>query len=225
MGAIVYKQKQLADGAERVAISGPPTDALDKLAKEDFLKKLGAKDPSPWTNDPAAAGLIKHALGWLDIPQHLMEHVPDLETFGKEIAREFDYVVVLGMGGSSLAPDVMSETLGEISGGPIEDVPWPELLVLDSTDPTQIAELDEKLALDRTLFVVSSKSGTTTEPNAFFAYYYEKVAKLVGTSNAGKQFVAVTDPGTQMVEVAKGHNFRRIFENDPNIGGRYSALS
>jgi transaldolase/glucose-6-phosphate isomerase len=225
MGAIVYKQKQLADGAERVAISGPPTDALDKLAKEDFLKKLWAKDPSPWTNDPGAADIIKHALGWLDIPQHLMEHVPDLETFGTEIAREFDYVVVLGMGGSSLAPDVMSETLGELSGGPIEDVPWPELLVLDSTDPTQIAELDEKLALDRTLFVVSSKSGTTTEPNAFFAYYYDKVAKLVGTSNAGKQFIAVTDPGTQMVEVAKGHNFRRIFENDPNIGGRYSALS
>ena len=225
MGAIVYKQKQLADGKERVAISSAPADALEKLASIDFLKKLWAKDPSPWTNDPEAADIIKHALGWLDIPQHLMEHVPALDAFAKEIAREFDHVVVLGMGGSSLAPDIMSETFGDIAGGPATDADWPELHVLDSTDPTQIAELDEKLALDRTLFIVSSKSGSTTEPNAFFAYYYEKVAKLVGTSSAGKQFIAVTDPGTHMVDVAKGHNFRRIFENDPNIGGRYSALS
>jgi transaldolase / glucose-6-phosphate isomerase len=225
IGAIVYKQKQLADGTERVAISSAPAGALEQLAKGDFLKKLWAKDPSPWTTDAEAADIIKHALGWLDIPQHLMEHVPDLETFAKEIARDFDHVVVLGMGGSSLAPDIMGEILGDISGGPATDADWPELHVLDSTDPTQIAELDEKLALDRSLFVVSSKSGTTTEPNAFFAYYYEKVAKLVGTSNAGRQFIAVTDPGTLMVDVAKGHNFRRIFENDPNIGGRYSALS
>ena len=225
MGAIVYKQKQLAGGKERVAISSAPSDALDKLASIDFLKKLWAKDPSPWTNDPEAADIIKHALGWLDIPQHLMEHVPDLEAFAKEIARDFDHVVVLGMGGSSLAPDIMGETFGHLADGPIEDTPWPQLHVLDSTDPTQIAELDEKLVLDRTLFIVASKSGSTTEPNAFFAYYYDKVAKRVGTDNAGKQFIAVTDPGTHMVEVAKGHNFRRIFENDPNIGGRYSALS
>jgi transaldolase / glucose-6-phosphate isomerase len=225
IGAIVYKQKQLADGTERVAISSAPAASLDQLVKIDFLKKLWAKDPSPWATDPEAVDIIKHALGWLDIPQHLMEHVPDLETFAKEIAREFDHVVVLGMGGSSLAPDIMSDILGDISGGPATDADWPELHVLDSTDPTQIAELDEKLALDRSLFIVSSKSGSTTEPNAFFAYYYEKVAKLVGTSNAGRQFIAITDPGTHMVEVAKGHNFRRIFENDPNIGGRYSALS
>ncbi len=225
MGAIVYKQKQLAGGKERVAISSERADALEKLASNDFLKKLWAKDPSPWTNDPAAADIIKHALGWLDIPQHMMERVPELDAFAKEIAREFDHVVVLGMGGSSLAPDIMSETFGDLAGGPANDADWPELHVLDSTDPTQIAELDEKLALDRTLFIVSSKSGSTTEPNAFFAYYYDKVAKLVGTSNAGKQFIAVTDPGTLMVDVAKGHNFRRIFENDPNIGGRYSALS
>ncbi len=226
MGAIVYKQKQLADKKERVSISRAPGDTLEKLAKADFLKKLWAKDPSPWTNDPAAADIIKHALGWLDIPQHLMEHVPDLQAFAKQIAAEFDHVVVLGMGGSSLAPDVMADTFGYIGGGPATDADWPELHVLDSTDPTQIAELDEKLTpLDRTLFIVSSKSGTTTEPNAFFAYYYEKVAKAVGVTNAGNHFIAITDPGTQMVEVAKGHNFRRIFENDPNIGGRYSALS
>ena len=225
MGAIVYKQKQLADHKERVAISRAPGDTLENLAKADFLKKLWAKDPSAWTNDPAAADIIKHALGWLDIPQHLMEHVPDMQSFAKEVRAEFDYVVVLGMGGSSLAPDILADTFGQLGGGPMNDVDWPELLVLDSTDPTQIAELDEKLAIDRTLFIVSSKSGTTTEPNAFFAYFYEKVAKAVGATKAGNQFIAITDPGTLMVEVAKGHNFRRIFENDPNIGGRYSALS
>lgn len=218
MGAIVYKRKQLADGSERVAISQPQPEALERLASGDFLKKLWAKDPSPWTNDPQAAEIVKHALGWLDIPQHLMEHVPDLEAFAKEIAREFDHVVVLGMGGSSLAPDILGSTFGQIAG-------YPKLHVLDSTDPTQIEELDAKLALERTLFIVASKSGTTTEPNAYFAYYYERVAKLVGTTNAGRQFIAITDPGTPMVEVASGHNFRRTFENDPNIGGRYSALS
>ena len=219
MGAIVYKQKQLADGSERVAISDESyTASLERLAKENFLKKLWAKDPSAWSNDPKAEEIIKHALGWLDMPQRLMEHVPDLQRFAKEIAQTFDHVVVLGMGGSSLAPDVLAETFGRIDG-------YPQLHVLDSTDPTQIAQLDERLDLNRSLFIVASKSGTTTEPNAFFAYYYDRVAKSVGAANAGAQFIAVTDPGTQMVEVAKGHNFRRIFENDPNIGGRYSALS
>jgi transaldolase / glucose-6-phosphate isomerase len=223
LGAIVYKQKQLQDGRERVALQlgdrAPAyQQALDKLSQGDFLKKLWAKDPSPWTNDPQAAEIIKHALGWLDIPQHLMEHVPDLLDFAQEVKREFDHVVVLGMGGSSLAPDVMADTFGQL-----ED--WPELHVLDSTAPTQIQELDEAIDLDQTLFIVSSKSGTTTEPNAFFAYYYDKIAKRFGVEKAGDRFIAITDPGTAMVDVARGHKFRRIFENDPNIGGRYSALS
>ena len=223
LGAIVYKQKMLQDGAERVAMSlggyaGDYESALDRLAKGDFLKKLWAKDPSPWTNDADAANIIKHALGWLDIPQHLMEHVADLLHFAQEVRRDFDHVVVLGMGGSSLAPDVMGDTFGRFDG-------WPQLHVLDSTSPTQIEELDEQLDLTRSLFIVASKSGTTTEPNAFFAYYYDKVAKRVGQENAGKQFVAVTDPGTKMLDVAHEYKFRKIFENDPNIGGRYSALS
>ncbi len=218
MGAIVYKQKQLADGSERVAISLPDGPELEKLSTGDFLKKLWAKDPSPWTSDPKAADIVKHALGWLTVPAHLMEHVPDLLAFAKETARAFDHVVVLGMGGSSLAPDIMAQTFGRTPG-------YPQLHVLDSTDPLQIAQLDAAIAIERTLFIVASKSGTTTEPNAFFAYYYDRVAKAVGADKAGGHFIAVTDPGTQMVEVAKGHGFRRIFENDPNIGGRYSALS
>ncbi len=223
MGAIVYKQNQLKGGAERVALHlGDNTSryeqALDKLAKGDFLKKLWAKDPSLWSSDAQAADIIKHALGWLDIPQHLMEHVPELLTFAQDVKREFDHVVVLGMGGSSLAPDVMADTFGQMEG-------WPQLHVLDSTAPSQIEELDEKIDLDQTLFIVASKSGTTTEPNAYFALYYEQIAKRFGADKAGDRFIAITDPGTKMVEVARGHKFRRVFENDPNIGGRYSALS
>ncbi len=223
LGAIVYKQKQLASGAERIAMHlGKHQDAyeqaLDKLAKADFLKKLWAKDPSPWSSDPQAADIIKHALGWLTIPQQMLEEVNDLNACALEIAREFEHVVVLGMGGSSLAPDILAETFGQVDD-------FPKLHVLDSTDPQQIQELDEAIDIDRTLFIVASKSGTTTEPNAYFAYYYEKVAKRVGSVKAGSQFVAITDPGTKMVDVATEHKFRRIYKNDPNIGGRYSALS
>jgi transaldolase/glucose-6-phosphate isomerase len=223
LGAIVSKQKRLSGGPERVALSlgsSAPhaSDALEKLAAGDFLKKLWAKDPSPWTADAEAAAIIKHALGWLDFPQHVVEHIPALQAFAKEIAAEFDHAVVLGMGGSSLAPDVMADTFGKIDG-------FPQLHVLDSTDPSQLEDMDAALDLDRTLFMVASKSGSTTEPNAFFAYYYDKVAQRHGKERAGRQFIAITDPGTHMVDVANEHHFRRIFENDPNIGGRYSALS
>ncbi|MDQ2866056.1 MAG: bifunctional transaldolase/phosoglucose isomerase [Candidatus Eremiobacteraeota bacterium] len=223
LGAIVYKQKQLQSGTERVSLELGQNDdayetALQKLASIDFLKKLWAKDPSPWSTGDADAQIIKHALGWLTFPQHILEHVSDLLLFAKDVAKAFDHVVVLGMGGSSLAPDVMADTFGKIDG-------YPQLHVLDSTAPQQIAELDAKLDLARSLFIVASKSGTTTEPNAYFAYYYEKVAKIAGAENAGAQFVAITDPGTAMIDVASAHKFRRVFENDPDIGGRYSALS
>jgi transaldolase/glucose-6-phosphate isomerase len=230
LGAIVYKRKQLASGAERIApsavfrqsesgIGAAYGAALQELARRDFLKKLWAKDPSLWVSDAAGAELVKHALGWLDFPQRLLEHVPNLLSFAQEVRREFDSVVVLGMGGSSLAPDVMADTFGRIDG-------YPQLYVLDSTDPTQIEELDEKLDLARTLFIVASKSGTTTEPNAFFAYYFERVAKRLGQAGrAGEHFIAITDPGTAMERVATEHRFRRVFLNDANIGGRYSALS
>ena len=122
------------------------------------------------------------------------------------------------MGGSSLAPDVLRATFGHVDG-------YPLLHVLDSSDPIQIAELEATLDLERTLFIVASKSGTTTEPEAFFRYFYERVQKTVGADRAGKQFVAITDPGTQLAKEAKETGFVRIFENDPTIGGRYSALS
>jgi transaldolase/glucose-6-phosphate isomerase len=122
------------------------------------------------------------------------------------------------MGGSSLAPDILADTFGDTPGSP-------KLYVLDSTCPQQIKELEEKIPLARTLFIISSKSGTTTEPNAFYAYFHDKVAKQVGASSAGRNFAAITDPGTTLDKEAREVGFRADFENDPNIGGRYSALS
>ena len=224
IGAIVYKQKQLASGAERVALSLPGETqatfdaALATLVKNDFLKRMWAKDPTLWSTDPDAAELIKHSLGWLDIPQHMLESVRDLSDFGKEVAKSYTHAVVLGMGGSSLAPDIMRVTFGHTPG-------YPELHVLDSTAPEQIAALEAEIDIDRTLFIVSSKSGSTTEPNAFFAYFFDKVAKRVGSDKAGSRFIAITDADSPLVKVADANGFRRVFKNDPNIGGRYSALS
>ncbi|HEY5257704.1 MAG TPA: bifunctional transaldolase/phosoglucose isomerase [Candidatus Baltobacteraceae bacterium] len=222
LGAIVYKQKQLAGGARRVALEAKDATTFDgalaTLSENDFLKRLWAKDATLWTDDPAAVDIITHALGWLDIPQHLLESVPNLTTFARDAKEQFTHAAVLGMGGSSLAPDILHDTFGHIHG-------FPRLHVLDSTDPVQIAQLEAKLDIARTLFVVASKSGTTTEPNAYYAYFHEKVAKAIGSEKAGSHFIAITDPGTTLDAESKTEHFRDCFRNDPNIGGRYSALS
>ena len=223
LGAITSKQKQLAGGNERVAIAAGKAGAdaeaaLAKLAQDDFLTKLWKHDPQPWSSDPQHAQIIKHALGWLDFPKAVSDRVAELQSLAADVAKEFAHVVVLGMGGSSLAPDVLRVTFGHVAG-------HPQLHVLDSSDPAQVEALEEGLDLARTLFIVSSKSGTTTEPEAFFRYFYERVQKTVGADAAGKAFIAITDPGTQLGKEAAQNGFRRIFENDPDIGGRYSALS
>ncbi len=223
LGAIVYKQKQLCSNAERVSVSlgslqAAFDGALDTLANADFLKRLRAKDTTLWSDDPAHAAIIKQSLGWLDIAQHLLEWSSNLKALAKDTAVEFTHAVVLGMGGSSLAPDVLRATLGTIEG-------YPRLHVLDSTDPDQIAGIEASIDIGRTLFIVASKSGTTTEPDAFYRYFYDKVAKKIGAHNAAAHFVAITDPGTALAVEAKSVGFRAVYENDPNIGGRYSALS
>jgi transaldolase/glucose-6-phosphate isomerase len=221
--AIEKKQSQLAGGAERVEVQlgkaeADPDAAIARLAQDDFLAKLWKHDPTPWSADPRHAEIIKHALGWLDFPGTVFEAAAELKTFARECAKTFTHVVVLGMGGSSLAPDVLRETFGKIAG-------YPELHVLDSSDPAQIRTLEASLDLAQSLFIVSSKSGTTTEPEAFFRYFFQRVVKAVGADHAGKRFIAITDPGTQLGKEAKEAGFLRIFENDPDIGGRYSALS
>ncbi len=221
--AIQGKQKQLAGGARKPAVElagvgAQPEDALAKLAQDDFLAKLWKHDPAPWSVDPKHVEIIKHALGWLDFPRTVNEHSGELTAFAADMAKRYTHVVVLGMGGSSLAPDVLRVTFGAIPNRP-------QLHVLDSSDPEQIRTLEASLDLSHTLFIVASKSGTTTEPEAFYRYFYERVQKIVGATNAGEHFIAITDPETQLGKEAKDAGFLRIFENDPDIGGRYSALS
>ncbi|MBV8196760.1 MAG: bifunctional transaldolase/phosoglucose isomerase, partial [Candidatus Eremiobacteraeota bacterium] len=224
LGAIVYKQKQLqSGGAERVrlALGGSQhayEGALDQLATADFLKRIWSHDATLWSKNDDAIAIIKKSLGWLDIQQHMLDEVPKLKSCADEIKNGLGFAVVCGMGGSSLAPDILADTFGTYEG-------YPELLVLDSTCPQQIKELEDRINLGQTLFIISSKSGTTTEPNAFYRYFYEKVSKQVGASGAGRHFAAITDPGTTLDKEAQENNFRVDWRNDPNIGGRYSALS
>ncbi len=223
LAAIEAKRTLLAAGGEPVAMRlGSAKIDLDgtiaTLEANDFLAKLWRRDPTPWSSDPQHATIIEHALGWLEFPKTVLEHAADLTTFAAAMAKKFTHVVVLGMGGSSLAPDVLRATFGTVSN-------YPQLHVLDSSDPDQVATLEAALDLPHTLFIVASKSGTTTEPEAFFRYFYGRMQKAVGSGAAGEHFVAITDPDTQLATEAKDAGFARIFVNDPTIGGRYSALS
>ncbi len=224
LGAIVYKQKLLeSGGADRVTFALGPSKphydaALEKLASADFLKRIWSHDATLWSTQSDHVAIIKKSLGWLDIQQRMLESVPELESFAAEAMQKFDFAVVCGMGGSSLAPDIIADTFGEYDD-------YPQVYVLDSTCPQQIKELEEKIRVRDTLFIISSKSGTTTEPNAFYAYFHAQVSKALGAAVAGGNFVAITDPGTTLEAEAKEIKFRACFDNDPNIGGRYSALS
>ena len=224
LDAIEGKMAKLrsGDSASVTLALGDATDAadsaLDGLARDNFLQKLWAHDPSPWSTQPEHVEIIKHALGWVEIAQQTHAQSGELREFAQTCAKRFDHVVVLGMGGSSLAPDILRATFGKTAG-------YPALHVLDSTDPQQIKALDDSLDISRSLFIVASKSGTTTEPDAFFRYFYQRSQQTVGAANAADHFIAITDPGTKLEAEARETGFLRVFVNDPNIGGRYSALS
>jgi len=188
--------------------------SLDDWKKNNKVARLWQRDASLWSNTDEG-----NWLGWLTITE---EQIANLATF-KQLAAEvkkakFKHVVLLGMGGSSLCPEVLRMTFGKVAG-------FPELHVLDSTDPVQIKALEKKLDLKKTLCIVSSKSGSTLEPNIFKQYFFERVKKAVGEKLAGSRFIAVTDPGSKMQQVAEADKFWKIFAGVPSIGGRYSALS
>ncbi|MHB8574898.1 MAG: bifunctional transaldolase/phosoglucose isomerase [Dehalococcoidia bacterium] len=194
-------------------------EAMADAAENQVAARLQAKDATLWKpktkkDDPEISGW----LGWLAAPEVGLQALDDLETFvGQVRADGFTDAVVLGMGGSSLAPEVFKQTFGTRAG-------YPRLHVLDSTDPANVLGIESELDLAHTLFMVSSKSGGTTEPNTFFAYFWDKVQQS-GVREPGKQFVAITDKGSSLEKLGKEHGFRRVFLNDPTIGGRYSALS
>ena len=177
-------------------------------------RRLFAGDASLWTNDDEASWI-----GWLPIVnQQLANLAPLLDIQRAVRAERFTHAALLGMGGSSLCPEVWTKTFGPVAGSPT-------LHVLDSTDPAQIQTLESALDLSRTIFIVSSKSGSTLEPNIFKAYFFDRVVKTVGATAAASRFVAVTDPGSSLDKEAQAEHFRAIFAGVKSIGGRYSALS
>ena len=223
-GSITAKQAAITSGvldrmkAELGSHADDVKAALKKMESESWIRRVWRKDPTLWKDDEAHKKIIANALGWVTVVDLLVEHAGELGAFSERIRNDgFTDVVLLGMGGSSLCPEVFRRTFGKIDG-------FPTLHVLDSTDPATVQSFEERVNLPHTLFVVASKSGTTTEPLMFYKYFFNRMREIKG-ERAGENFVAITDPGTLMDEMAKGDSFRRIFLNPPDIGGRYSALS
>ncbi len=189
-------------------------EAIKELAAESANARLWSRDGTLWKDHPQIATKIYDRLGWLETNETIdLNRLKALQAATKNGA--FEYVVLLGMGGSSLAPEVLSKTFA-----PTGSLPgFPRLLMLDSTDPAYIKHIQDAVDLKKTLFIVASKSGGTIETACFHAYFYELTGKN------GSQFIAITDPGSNLETQAREQNFRDIFLNPPDIGGRYSALS
>jgi len=193
--------------------------AYDDWQPKGLARRLWSRDAALWTG--ADEG---NWLGWLGITDDQFAHLHHFQEAAED-ARPFSHALLLGMGGSSLCPEVMSETFGKgvSATGRIEG--FPELLVLDSTDPAQIRSFESRIDPAKTLFIVSSKSGSTLEPNILHKYFYEVAQKAVGESEAGSRFIAITDPGSKLEGIARAQSFREVYYGVPSIGGRYSALS
>jgi glucose-6-phosphate isomerase len=188
--------------------------SLDDWKNNNKVARLWQKDASLWSNTDE-----NKWLGWLTITEQQLANLATLKQLAADVKKaKFKHVLLLGMGGSSLCPEVLRMTFGKIAG-------FPEMHVLDSTDPVQIKAIEKKLDLKKTLCIVSSKSGSTLEPNIFKQYFFERVKKAVGEKLVGSRFIAVTDPGSKLQQVAETDKFWKIFGGDPSIGGRYSALS
>lgn len=207
-GQVIHMQSALSADHEKAVQEG-----LNSWDKDGKVKKVWARDASVWTGNDEGKWL-----GWLDIVDEQVGDLAQLEAFQNEVkARGFTDILLLGMGGSSLGPEVLAEVFGHQAG-------FPTLHVLDSTDPQQVFTFQQKVDLGKTLFIVSSKSGGTLEPNILKAYFYNEAKKVVG-DKVGSHFVTVTDPGSHMEAVAKQDNFWKIFYGKKDIGGRYSVLS
>jgi transaldolase/glucose-6-phosphate isomerase len=221
LGAVAQKRTALMGSTISGLKSTLPPDldgavktSLDAWRRDGSVRRLWAHDASLWTGDDEAKWLA-----WLGIVDDRTEHIQELLDFQKDVQQAgFAHVLLLGMGGSSLGPEVLGRTFGHRAG-------WPSLHVLDSTDPQQIKTFENQVDLTKTLVIVSSKSGGTLEPNILKAYFFDAMTKAVGAGKAASHFVAVTDPGSHMQKVAEGDGFRHIFYGDAGIGGRYSVLS
>ena len=178
------------------------------------VRRLWDRDPSLWTGADEAKWL-----GWLDIVKQQLADSRHLPALAADIrSAGFSHALLLGMGGSSLCPEVLQRSFGGADG-------YPAMHVLDSTDPAQVKTFENKVDLANTIFIVASKSGSTLEPTIFKQYFFDRVSKTIGADKAGERFIAITDPGSKLEEEASGDGFRHIFHGVANIGGRFSALS
>jgi transaldolase / glucose-6-phosphate isomerase len=195
-------------------LSGAVKASLDDWKNNNKVQRLWKGDASLWTGTDE-----NKWLGWLTIVDEQLAHIDVLKNIAADVKKaKFKHALLLGMGGSSLCPEVLRLTFGKIKG-------FPELHVLDSTDPAQIKAIEKKVDLKSTVCIVSSKSGSTLEPNIYKQYFFEQIKKKVGEKEVGNRFIAITDPGSKMQQVAENDKFRNIFFGVPSIGGRYSALS
>jgi transaldolase/glucose-6-phosphate isomerase len=196
------------------SLAGAVAASLEDWKKNNKVARLWQKDASLWTGTDES-----NWLGWLSITEEQLAHIDALKGIAADIKKaRFKHALLLGMGGSSLCPEVMRMTFGKVKG-------HPELHVLDSTDPAQIRAIEAKLDLKSTVCIVSSKSGSTLEPNIYKQYFFERVKAKVGEKEVGNRFIAITDPGSKMQQVAEADKFRKVFFGVPSIGGRYSAIS
>jgi transaldolase / glucose-6-phosphate isomerase len=203
---------EMSLGPYRVAVE----DTLKKIANKKIIKRIWDMDHTVWKMDPEE---ITNRLGWLKSPMNMRQRVTELKTFTDEVRSErYTHALLLGMGGSSLAPDMLRRIFGVQDG-------FLDLAVLDSTDPAAVVALAETVNPEKRLFIVSTKSGTTTEVLSFFKYFYNKTIRSVGKDKAGEHFITITDPGNSFNDVAEKLRFRKVFAGDTTIGGRFSALS
>ncbi|HEV1996419.1 MAG TPA: bifunctional transaldolase/phosoglucose isomerase [Candidatus Acidoferrum sp.] len=195
-------------------LAGAVAASLEDWKNNNKVARLWQKDASLWSGTDES-----NWLGWLTITEEQLAHVDALKQIAEDVKKaRFKHALLLGMGGSSLCPEVLRMTFGKIKG-------FPELHALDSTDPAQIKAIEAKVDLKSTICIVSSKSGSTLEPNIYKQYFFERVKAKVGEKEAGNRFFAITDPGSKMQQVAEADKFRKIFMGVPSIGGRYSAIS
>jgi transaldolase/glucose-6-phosphate isomerase len=195
-------------------LAGAVASSIDDWKKNNKVARLWQKDASLWSGTDES-----NWLGWLTITEEQLANIDAFKQIAADVKKaRFKHALLLGMGGSSLCPEVLRMTFGKIKG-------FPELHVLDSTDPAQIRAIEAKVDLKHTICIVSSKSGSTLEPNIYKQYFFERIKAKVGEKEAGSRFIAITDPGSKMQQVAEADKFRKIFFGVPSIGGRYSALS
>jgi transaldolase/glucose-6-phosphate isomerase len=194
-------------------LDAPVSAQLKQLEASAVVRRIQEKDASLWSADPSAQKEIRERLGWLQVADHMKERIPELTALKQELVSEgFSQALLMGMGGSSLAPEVFRQTFGAVKGAL-------DVHVLDTTDPAAILAVADQLDLAKTIFIVASKSGTTLETLSHYRYFWQE------SGGKGRQFLAITDPGSQLADEAQAKKFRRTFLNPADIGGRYSALS